>query len=215
MKRFIIENRIFLLLYALFMVLGAIFIAASEKGNEILYVNSLHTGFWDQLFKWITRIAEWPLFLFIIIVAFRFSYGKGLLLGLNTLLVFAVTGLLKSYVFSDHVRPSVFFENKAQLNFVQGVEVYRYHSFPSGHTSSAFALFFMLSIFVSNKKWSPLFFTMALLVGVSRVYLLEHFFYDVYFGSFIGVAVTAAFYLSFAQSEFYNRLSWKDKALMQ
>ncbi len=213
MKNFLRNNIIFLSLYLLFLVVGAILIARYEKGDEILMFNQFHTPYGDQLFKYITRLAEAPLLFFIVIVAVRFSYGKGLLLGINALLVFAVTGLLKGLAFPDYVRPAVFFEGKQQLNFVQGVEIYRYHSFPSGHTSSAFALFFMMSILVKDKKWAPVFFTLALLVGISRVYLLEHFFHDVYAGSLIGVCVTAAFYLTFAQSSFYQNIKWKDKAL--
>lgn len=158
-------------------------------------------------------MAEAPLLFLIIIVAIRFSYGKGLLLGINALLVFAVTGLLKFQVFANHVRPSVFFEGKTHLNFVQGVQIYRYNSFPSGHTASAFALFFMFSIFVKDKRWAPVFFTLALLVGISRIYLLEHFFQDVYIGSLVGVCTTAAFYLTFGQSRFYTSIKWRDKAL--
>ena len=213
MRRFIADNKIFLSLYLLFLIVGLYLISRYEKGHEILVFNSLHSPFFDILFRYITQLAEAPMLFLIIVVAIRFSYGKGMLMALNTLLVFAITGIMKNLIFADHVRPSVFFEGKAQLNFVQGVEIYRYHSFPSGHTSSAFALFFMLSILVKNKNWSPLFFLFALLVGISRVYLLEHFFHDVYVGSIVGMVTTTAFYLTFAQSSFYKNISWKDKAL--
>ena len=213
MKSFIVDNKIFLTPYLLFLIVGAALIINYEQGHEILFFNSLHTPFFDQLFKYTTQLAEAPMLLLIIIVAIRFSYGKGLLLGLNALLVFAVTSALKVYAFSDKVRPSVFFEGKVHLNFVQGVEIYRYHSFPSGHTSSAFGLFFLMSILFQDKRWAPLFFILALMVGVSRVYLLEHFFRDVYTGSIIGVASTIAFYLIFAESKYYKGLTWKDKTL--
>ena len=213
MKSFLSNNKVFLILYLLFLITGAVLIARYEKGNEILVVNQLHTPFFDQFFKYVTKMAEAPMFFLIIVIAIRFSYGKGILLALNALVVFALTGLLKFVPFASYVRPAVFFEGKAQLNFVQGVEIYRYNSFPSGHTSSAFALFFMLSIFVKDKRWAPVFFLLALAVGVSRVYLLEHFFHDVYAGSLLGVCTTAAFYLTFAESAFYKRISWKDKAL--
>jgi membrane-associated phospholipid phosphatase len=213
LKRFLVDNRVFLGLYLLFLIVGFALIESYEQGHEILFFNSLHTPLFDQLFKYTTQLAEAPMLFLIIIVAIRFSYGKGMLLGLNVLLVFGITALLKTLVFADHVRPAVFFEGKTQLNFVQGVEIYRYHSFPSGHTSSAFALFFMMSLLVKNKKWAPLFFLAALLVGVSRVYLLEHFFNDVYVGSIVGMFTTTAFYLTFAESAFYKNISWKDKAL--
>lgn len=214
MKQFIAVNKIFLSLYFVFVLLGAFIIAAFEKGNEILYFNSLHNPFFNSFFIYITRIAEAPMFLLIIVIAIRFSYGKGFVLAINAGLVFAVTAFLKYMVFSEEVRPSVLFEHTHQLNFVQGVEVFRYNSFPSGHTSSAFGLFFMLSLLLNDKRWSILFFIVAVLVGVSRVYLLEHFFRDVYAGSLVGVIVSAVFYLTFVRSKFYENISWRDKKLI-
>jgi membrane-associated phospholipid phosphatase len=203
------------LLYLLFLVAGAALIAGVKKGDETIFFSSLHTGIADVCFKWITRMAEAPMLALIIILALRFGYGKGLLVALNNLLVFAFVLLFKEVIFAHAPRPAAFFEGKQQLNFVQGVEIWRDNSFPSGHTAAAFALFFMLSIITPNKKWSVLFFALALLVGISRIYLLEHFLTDVYFGSVLGVGITAAFYLIFGESNFYRNLKWKDKALLQ
>ncbi len=215
MKQFLQQNKIFLILYLLFLMAGGALILNYEQGHEIILFSSLHTPLFDQVFKYTTKLAEAPMLLLIVIVAIRFSYGKGLLLGLNALLVFGVTALLKGIAFANQVRPSVFFEGKEHLNFVQGVEIYRYHSFPSGHTSSAFALFFLMSILFKDKKWAPVFFILSLMVGISRVYLLEHFFRDVYAGSLIGMLCTTAFYLTFGESRFYKSIVWRDKALWQ
>ena len=162
-----------------------------------------------------TQLAEFPLLLLILVIAIRFSYGKGIILALNTMLVFTATGVLKYFVFANQVRPSVFFSGRATLHFVPGLEVLRYNSFPSGHTAGAFGLFFMLSLLLHDKRWSALFFIIALLVGISRVYLLEHFFRDVYAGSMVGVGISTIFYLTFVRSGFYNSLHWKDKALLK
>jgi membrane-associated phospholipid phosphatase len=212
---FISQNRIFLGLYLLFLIIGAFIFLDLETGNEILYFNRLHSPFFDKFFTWVTRLAEGPVLLFILILALRFGYGKGLVAGLNTLVVFSAILVCKHLLFASYVRPAVFFEGREQLNFVQGVEIYRYNSFPSGHTATAFGLFFIFSILVKNKRWSYLFFMLALLVGVSRVYLLEHFFRDIYFGSMIGVFTTTLFYLTFVRSNFYDRITWKDKALLK
>lgn len=215
LKKFLHQNRVFLFLHLVFLIVGGILIAFYEKGDEILYFNSLHTSFFNEFFKWITRLGESPALFFILLVAVFMGYGRGLLLSLNALLVFAAVQLFKRVLFADQVRPAAFFEGKAPLDFVQGVEVFRDHSFPSGHTAAAFALFFMLNILIKDKRWSPVFFILALLVGISRVYLLQHFLRDVYFGSLLGVLITAAFYLSFGQSDFYKNLSWKDKKLLK
>lgn len=215
MKKFIQQNIFFYSLFILFLMVGGGLLLYFEKGDEIIYFNSLHTPFFDVFFKYVTLLAEAPLLLFSLLIALRFSYGKGLILALNLLLIFAIIGGLKHFVFASEVRPSIFFEGKVHLHFVQGLEILKYHSFPSGHSAGAFGFFCMLSLLVKNKQWSVLFFILALLAGISRVYLLQHFFRDVYAGSLIAVFCSTIFYLTFVRSGFYNQLHWKDKALFK
>lgn len=213
MKEFIRQNRIFLSLYLLFLIAGALVIATMERGSEILYISSLHNWFADQFFKWTSYLAEWPIVLFLLLVTLRMSYGKGLVMLLNVLLVFAVIQFCKYDLFPQQVRPSIFFQGKQNLHFVPGVEMMQYHSFPSGHTATAFAFLFMLSILTVDKRWSILFFFVALIVGISRVYLLQHFFRDIYAGSLVAMVITSFFYLTFVRSSIYQRISWRDKSL--
>lgn len=215
MKQFVERGKTFLLLYVLFAIAGGAIIAVFEHGDEILYANSLHNPFADDLFKWITKLAEAPAFLLAFLFVFFSSYGKGLLLSINLGLVAGVVQFLKLIVFEGTARPAVFFENKVALRFVDGVEVFRHNSFPSGHTAIGFATFFMLALFTENRLLKMVFFVTALLIGISRVYLLQHFFRDIYAGAFIGVSVTALFWLTFAQSNFYNNLTWKNKAVLK
>jgi membrane-associated phospholipid phosphatase len=215
LKSFFYQNKIFLSLYLVFLIVGGILIRVYEHGDEIIYINSLHTSFFNQLFRWTTMLAELPSMFLLFLIAFFSSYGKGLLLGLNAVFIFVTVQICKLLIFADQVRPAVFFEGKTNLNFVEGVEIARYNSFPSGHTAIAFAMFFMLSILTKDRRWSYVLFIAALLVAISRVYLLQHFLRDVYFGSLIGVLVPMLFYLSFSPSKFYNNLKWKDKALFR
>lgn len=213
MKNFISTNRVFILLYLAFAIVGGWLLLKFEKGDEIIYFNALHTPFFDSAFKWITMLAEWPLAILILLVVLFSGYGKGILLILNTVIVSLLVALLKGYVFAGEARPAIFFDGKLHLNFVTGVSILHNNSFPSGHTTIAFAIFFMLSIFSHNKTYSIVYFTLALLVGISRVYLLQHFFRDVYFGALLGMCVTGILWLTLAQSKFYNNIKWKDKAL--
>jgi membrane-associated phospholipid phosphatase len=212
-KTFIQQNKIFLILYLLFLIAGGFVIALFEKGDEIVYFSSLHSGFFNSLFPWITRLGELPAAIFILLLVFASSYGRGILLSINLAVIFPVVYVLKKIVFASQVRPSVFFEGKMHLDYVPGVEVLQYNSFPSGHSAAAFGIFFMLSIFAKDKKLALIYFAMALLVAVSRIYLLEHFLRDVYFGSMIGICSAALVWLVVAQSKFYNNLWWKDKSL--
>jgi undecaprenyl-diphosphatase len=54
----------------------------------------------------------------------------------------------------------------------------------------------MILFFRFNKKYSIVVFLLAVLVGISRIYLLAHFKEDVLFGSFLGLisAMVAYFY---------------------
>ena len=216
MKQLIQQSKIFLALYLVFFIAGGFIFFNMERGNEILYFSSLHTPFFDEFFKRITQIAELPMLVLILAIAIRFGYGTGLILTVNAGLALVINSILKKFIFASEIRPAIFFEAKhIPLNFVHGVEPLTKESFPSGHAAAAFALFFMLSILMKNKMWNILFFTMALLVAVSRVYLLQHFFRDVYFGSVIGMLVTTGFYLTFVQSKYYQNITWKDKVLLK
>jgi membrane-associated phospholipid phosphatase len=63
----------------------------------------------------------------------------------------------------------------------------RAHSFPSGHSASAFALFFSLAHITRQRSWEVFWLIMAVAVSYSRVYLSQHFLIDILGGSLIGI----------------------------
>ena len=113
-----------------------------ERGDEIVYISSLHTSFLNQLFIAITKLAEFPLLILITIIALLNGVGKGLVLLFTFLVNGAITQFLKIMVFTDQMRPLSFFKDKVDLNVVPGIESLHDNSLPSGHTSSAFAVLF-------------------------------------------------------------------------
>jgi undecaprenyl-diphosphatase len=64
-------------------------------------------------------------------------------------------------------------------------------SFPSGHSAAAFAGALLLSF--RYPEWSPLGYAIALLVGLSRIYLGVHFPLDVAVGAVSGMVLAAAY----------------------
>ena len=55
---------------------------------------------------------------------------------------------------------------------------------------SAFALYAFIAFCLPNKKLvSLILFLFALLVGISRIYLVQHFLKDVYLGAIMGVMI--------------------------
>jgi membrane-associated phospholipid phosphatase len=102
---------------------------------------------------------------------------------------------LKHLVFPLELRPYAFFKSMGfNWYLVPGVEMNEYFSFPSGHTAAAWFCFVWIALYV-NKRWSGV--LMAILacgVGISRVYLFQHFPVDVAAGAFIGIACSSIIY---------------------
>jgi membrane-associated phospholipid phosphatase len=88
-----------------------------------------------------------------------------------------------------------FFGSTAEIATAEGVELHIFNAFPSGHSTTAFAVFFGLSLIARNKNWGFLLFVAAFVSAWSRVYLAQHFFEDVFFGSLIGVISSFVVYL--------------------
>ena len=55
---------------------------------------------------------------------------------------------------------------------------------------SAFAIFTLVALLIKNKKGGALvLFILAIIVGLSRIYLVQHFLKDVYLGGIMGVLI--------------------------
>ena len=78
------------------------------------------------------------------------------------------------------------------------------YSFPSGHTSSAFAALTMF--FLTKQKARSLATVYALLIAFSRVYLFVHFPSDVLFGALLGTACAYIIFGMFKYSKVPIRL---------
>ena len=66
-------------------------------------------------------------------------------------------------------------------------------SFPSGHTNISFAV--AVSVLLNNKKWGIPAVILALLIGISRLYLFMHFPTDVLVGMLNGIIWAIISYL--------------------
>ncbi len=60
-----------------------------------------------------------------------------------------------------------------------------FHSMPSGHTAVAFATLVMLGMLFPKIKWAT--WTLAIMVGASRIYIGAHWVSDVIVGAFVGM----------------------------
>ena len=125
----------------------------------------------------------------------------------------AITQVLKRWVF-DWPRPSAVFQDQLdQLNLVEGVELASRFSFPSGHSTVTFAVFFLVSLILFNRKYLGLLFcVLAILVGFSRAYLFQHFPEDILVGSLIGGTSSM---IAYAWLRNKKLGTWGDKSLFR
>ena len=155
-----------------------------------LAINRLNSPSLDTFFYFITYLGDGIFFGVIILILLFKKYSQALL----GLVVFISTSFaaqfLKRVVFSDDLRPFAELGNEYSLHQVEGVKQVMTLSFPSGHTTTAFALGMFLAWKILPSYWGWFLGILAALVGYSRVYLGQHYIEDIYVGAILGVGLT-------------------------
>jgi len=201
-------------IYYIFLLIGGILLFLYKKGDVLLWINKNHSEIQDQFFKYWTYLGDGMMFAILILFFVMVSYYRTLVFIFAVISQTIVIQGLKRFVFSDVVRPKLFFEDFSDLHQVVGVDIPGYNSFPSGHTATAFTIVVLLSLFIKNKYLTGLLMIMALLVGISRVYLLQHFFIDIYFGSIIGF-LNGIIVFTWMDSSSLNKKTTLDRGLIK
>ena len=193
-------NRLYFLSYFLALTMSTIGLTQITQGNENLYFVAFRGSIWDTVFKLATQLAE-PTILAIIIFFLLFrSYRNAV--SLLTALLISLTATSLAKLFFRHIRPVLYFDRLHRLEElvpVEGVHLLTGDtSFPSGHTMAAFAAYTLLALQSKQKKYlAVLFFIPAVSVGLSRIYLGQHFLKDVIAGSISGVLIGLVVYIFF------------------
>jgi len=195
------HSRLFLLLYSMFMLVAGFMLVQCSRPDLHLFLNRFHTPFFDWFFRHITFLGN-GIFLGIVALFFLFfSLRSSVYLIVSYLGSGLITQVFKRLLFEDWVRPSAYFADPSVLHLVNGVQLLSGHSFPSGHATSAFAMFFCLAA-IGKKTYVQLTcLFLACIVAYSRVYLSQHFLEDIVAGSFIGTATAFGFYLAIYRNE--------------
>jgi membrane-associated phospholipid phosphatase len=183
------------IVFILFEIVVGRYIAVFDRFDQMRIINNWHAFKLDYLFRALTFAGELliPILVLILFVYKKRAWVKPFLFSyaFSTLVVQG----LKHLVFPNALRPYAYFKAvDIPWYLVPGVEMNEYNSFPSGHTAAAWFCFMWIALFI-NKRWAG--FAMAILacgVGISRVYLFQHFPVDVAFGAFIGISSSSIFY---------------------
>lgn len=212
MKQIILQNKTFYACWLVWFVLGGLYLAFNEKTAATLALNNLHTPALDVFFRYITWGGDGIVIAIICFVLLFVKLRFGIIMSLVSFTSAFFVSLLKN--FYDEPRPSRVLAGQ-DLNWVQGLDLYSNHSFPSGHAAAAFTMFLLLSFFVGKKNYTVLFFTLALLVAISRVYLFQHFLIDVWIGSLCGIVFGTLLYYLLITSPLFKNKTWHNWSLFK
>lgn len=216
------QNAWFFTAFSLFLFIVGYFVLYNEHGDAIYFFSDRRTDFGNLFFLYFTKMGEEFVYILVLILLLFVRYKYALIVPLVGLTVAIVS--FSSKAFFAQPRPGLFFETLQVLediNLIEGVRLNNGHtSFPSGHTMSAFALYTFLALCWPHKKWMGLIiFIIALLVGLSRIYLVQHFLCDIYLGAIMGVLIGMIWYVLRVQTTKgmgtwgNRRLSWSEGQL--
>jgi membrane-associated phospholipid phosphatase len=189
LRAIIAGNRLFFAFWGLFFVVGLLFFLWVGKGPSFVELNPYHQTTLDIIFQWITWLGDgWFSVIVIVYFLVRRRWSKAAQL-LTAFLLSAIFAQLLKRAFSMP-RPWEFFPRGVYPHFIEGITRRGFASFPSGHTTSVFALATLLALFTPNQRHKIGYLFAGVLVGYSRIYLGQHFLNDVIVGSIVGM-VTA------------------------
>lgn len=160
-----------------------------EKGDEIRFLSIYYSTSLLLLFNTITLLADWQGITLFAVTSLLKNKSKAFPFAIGCMLTAFVIQFLKRIVFAGTPRPRLWAES-INLTLPEGTSTLSSLSLPSGHTAIAVAMGFCLCLLVDKKEWAILFGCLAILVGISRVYIMAHFAIDTAIGACIGLTAT-------------------------
>lgn len=198
MKKILKRNQVILYIFSFLWLLAFGLSFFLRKGELMILISEYHSDNLNLFFKIMTSLAEEPTFILLVILYLFIRFKNSIAIASIGILCTIIAFGLKA-IFAQE-RPYLYFKNSGQENLyksIEGIEPYMgLTSFPSGHTMAGFALMTLLILYKRNLLAQIIFLLLAILVGLSRIYLGHHFLEDVLAGSIIGLSLgLIVFYL--------------------
>ena len=189
LKDIFVSNRLFFTVFAFFFIVGLIFLLVKGKAGAFVFLNPYHQNALDTFFVYLTFLGDGGFSVIVIVLFLVMRRWSPAIQILASFLLSALLSLILKNIFSMP-RPKQFFAPGQYAYFIDGITHTGFASFPSGHTTSIFALATMLALLEKNKKASVGYLLGAVAVGYSRIYLGQHFLNDVLMGSTVGLVIS-------------------------
>lgn len=166
-------------------MIAAVFLAILGKEHSFLVINGYNSPYFDTVFQYWTYLGEGLIWIPLVLYCLRYRRDYLVAVAAAALICFLLTQGLKNFVFPNDLRPKLLLPDR--LHIIKGLHINERHSFPSGHTSTAFTLALLMAFIVRRNIWVYIFPLIAFFVGYSRIYLAQHFVTDVFAGILVGV----------------------------
>lgn len=154
-------------------------------------LNQLHHPQLDYVFSFITYLGDAsyaPVLLLFLLYKKPFKWAFMFTLGFAFHAFFV--HVFKQWLAHGELRPYGYYLSLAQIDqfhWVEGISMKVMNSFPSGHTTTAFFFASFFAYYLRNKWMNIALLVLAFAAAISRVYLGQHWFIDIYAGSLFGV----------------------------
>jgi membrane-associated phospholipid phosphatase len=183
------------------------------KNGSFQLINSNHTAITDQFFKYFTHYGDGLMWTPLGIYCFFYRRKYFVAVVAGVLISTILAQFLKRVVYPDELRPISYLSESFPVHTVDGVLMRKIHSFPSGHTTTAFTMALIMAYIINRKTWSVILPLLALLAGNSRVYMAQHFPTDIFAGMCIGIV--SAILSLLAYRKFIRYLNKKDAMIQK
>jgi membrane-associated phospholipid phosphatase len=198
-------------------LLLACLVLFGHKADTFFALQLPHSELLNVVFSVITWMGD-GLFcvLAVLLFALFVSTGRALCLASGYIAGSLVVQLGKLVFFKGTPRPIKWLElNRIVHELPQGLEPHLWNSFPSGHSASAMALFFLLATQVQSSKWRFFLGIMAIVTGYSRIYLYMHFPEDVLAGFIVGALTMVPLWIIWSGYLAKTKHSWMQRPLLK
>lgn len=187
------QNPWFMVPALIYLNLGLAIAYFVPHGDEVLWLNDWRREPLNTVFRLATHLGEVVAYICFGLFFLYWRYRIALVIALAGLTTIPSVLVLKRKISAP--RPMTYFEKqsrKDELVVVPEVKPVTGHtSFPSGHTLAAFSLYSLATlgiedVFRRRRAGLPLA-LLAIMVGLSRVFLAQHFLSDILSGAVLGM----------------------------
>ena len=208
MKKFVKHNIIVLTIYVVILSLLGYWLLNDDKVSIHKTINAFVGNQWiDVFFKYITHFGDGIFAVILVLILAYYNFRNAIFILLSYTLASIVATIFKRIIYPDIFRPDFTFKFFVgeKLNLIDGIEMLSSNSFPSGHSTTAFAVFVALAFLVKSNASKFLFLVTACIVAFSRTYISQHWLIDIYVASVIGtLSAVLSYYIVFIKSNSDN-----------